>query len=111
MAGGQLMLHRGAVEVTREELNTYEAPPPTATWFPIAHRVVLDTVLGTLGEAGFQVTRQSLAIAKDGHRFFGTLDLSTTLADGVALSVGVRSSTDKSFPLGWACGSRVFVCD
>ena len=29
----------------------------------------------------------------------------------MALSVGVRNSWDKSFPLGFAAGSRVFVCD
>ena len=28
-----------------------------------------------------------------------------------SLSVGVRNSIDKSFPIGFAAGSRVFVCD
>ena len=42
---------------------------------------------------------------------FSTMDLSTPLADGVTLAVGVRNSSDKSFPLGFCAGSRVFVCD
>src|SRR5262249_21207388 len=29
----------------------------------------------------------------------------------VKLAVGVRNSTDKSFPLGFCAGNRVFVCD
>ena len=33
------------------------------------------------------------------------------IATGVSLAVGIRNSTDKSFPLGFCGGSRVFVCD
>src|SRR5205823_14100843 len=33
------------------------------------------------------------------------------LVTGVHLAVGVRNSLDKSFPLGFCAGSRVFVCD
>jgi hypothetical protein len=43
-------------------------------------------------------------------RFFCALDLKTPLVHGVSLS-GVPNSTEKSFPLGFAAGSRVFVCD
>ena len=42
---------------------------------------------------------------------FATMDLTTPLADGVTLAVGVRNSIDKSLPLGFCAGSRVFVCD
>jgi hypothetical protein len=72
---------------------------------------VLETVRGTLHEAGYEVKKECLALSKDGQRFFGTLDLSTSVASGVCLAVGVRNSTDKSFPLGFCAGERVFVCD
>jgi hypothetical protein len=42
---------------------------------------------------------------------FTTLDLATPLAPGVSVAVGIRNSTDQSFPLGFCAGSRVFVCD
>src|SRR4051794_22782675 len=42
---------------------------------------------------------------------FATMDLATPLGSGVALAVGIRNSTDKSLPLGFCAGSRVFVCD
>src|SRR5204863_10129851 len=61
--------------------------------------------------AGYGVIRERLGVTGDGHRFFGTLDLSTPLAEGIALAVGIRNSTDKTFPLGFTAGSRVFVCD
>src|SRR5262249_47610898 len=33
------------------------------------------------------------------------------IAGGVNLSVGVRNSIDKTLPLGFCAGNRVFVCD
>lgn len=106
-----LVLHCGARHVERAELDAVEAPPPTETWFPLRHSAVLDRVKTTLDGAGFSVTREVLALNADNHRFFGTLDLKSEIGNGVGLSIGVRNSTDKSFPLGLVGGSRVFVCD
>jgi hypothetical protein len=108
-----LMLHSGGRLVTIDELRGCNTPPPEGRWHPVAHATVLDTVVGTLTGAGYAVKSQALAIARDGKRFFGTLDLTTPLTpdNTVALAVGIRNSTDKSFPLGFCAGSRVFVCD
>lgn len=111
MTQGTLILHKGARLVERNELDAVEAPPPTETWFPLRHSQVLSTVERTLGDAGFSITRSQLALSPDNDRFFGTLDLSTPIIDGVSLCVGVRNSTDKTFPIGLTAGSRVFVCD
>lgn len=109
--GAKLVLHCGARQVSRTELDAIEAPPATSTWFPIAHRTVIDAVTGTLTNSGFAVKREQFALARNDARMFATLDLASELTPGVTLSVGVRNSTDKSFPLGFAAGSRVFVCD
>jgi hypothetical protein len=106
-----LCLHAGGNIVTREALAEVLTPEPTETWFPVAHTAVLEAVTATLGTAGFAVRKESLAIARGGNRFFGVLDLATDLAPGVNLSVGVRNSIDKSFPMGMVAGNRVFVCD
>lgn len=111
MADSVLSYHSGSRLIESEELAKIEAPPPTDTWFPIAHSHVLDSVRNALLGAGYEISRQKLSIAHDGHRFFGTLDLSTRISDGISLAVGIRNSTDKSFPIGWCCGQRVFVCD
>jgi hypothetical protein len=111
MVTSALCLHRGAARVSREELARYEPPPATATWFPVAHASVLDAAVSRLAEAGYAVKKTDLGVSQDGHRFFGTLDLDMPLAEGVSLAVGVRNSTDKSFPLGFCAGNRVFVCD
>src|SRR4051812_10966981 len=106
-----LVLHCGATRVTRADLDRYKAPDPTDTWFPVSHAKVLDTALERLDEAGYRTTKTDLGVSKDGHRFFGTLDLDVPLVAGVALAVGLRNSTDKSFPLGFCAGNRTFVCD
>lgn len=106
-----LVLHAGAREVSREELDRVEAPPATATWFPVKHSTVINTVQGALTASGFEVRRVQLALSRSDQRMFATIDLASTLAHGVTLAVGVRNSTDKSFPLGFCAGSRTFVCD
>jgi hypothetical protein len=97
--------------VTREELDAIDAPPPTRTWFPVRHSNVIDTVAEALAGAGFAIRRLRFAVARHDARMFATMDLETALADGVSLAVGIRNSTDKSLPLGFCAGSRVFVCD
>ena len=106
-----LILHAGAQHVTETELLGFLAPEPEGRWYPIAHSRVLQTVKESLGELGYAVERQQLGVIRDGSRFFGTLDLASTIVPGVSLAVGVRNSVDKSFPLGFIAGSRVFVCD
>lgn len=106
-----LLLHCGAQEVTRDALDRIPAPAPTRSWFPLSHSHVLQTVVDTLLGAGFAVARERLGLMRDSARFFGVLDLECPVLEGVGLAVGVRNSTDKSFPIGFAAGSRVFVCD
>lgn len=111
MANATLMNHRGAQSIEPEALAKIQPPAPTDTWFPIAHSQVLTSVRTALFSAGYEITRQQLSVACDGHRFFGTLDLATRINGEISLAVGIRNSTDKSFPIGWCCGQRVFVCD
>ncbi|MGE0533444.1 MAG: DUF932 domain-containing protein [Pirellulales bacterium] len=111
MTSGKLMLHRGARLVEREELDRVAAPPPTDTWFPLKHSAVLAAVSETLAGAGFGIERTELALSRGDTRFFGTLTLGNRVTDDCSLTVGIRNSIDKSFPIGFAVGERVFVCD
>jgi hypothetical protein len=98
--------------VSYEELLMIEAPKPTKTWFPIKHSTVFDTVTEILTQRNYEIKKTQLAVSRNGQRMFGCLDLSRELVDGeVGLSVGIRNSVDKSLPLGFVAGSRVFVCD
>jgi hypothetical protein len=97
--------------VSAEELATVAAPEATATWFPVKHSVVIDTVQKTLESSGFSINKAQYALSRADARMFATLDLISTLAEGVSLAVGIRNSVDKSLPLGFCAGNRVFVCD
>lgn len=111
MVSSTLMNHCGARQVNATELATIPPPSPTRTWFPLAHRTVLDSVCGALEGAGFFICRSRLSVSHGGARFFGTLDLTTSVREGVTLAVGIRNSNDQTFPIGFCCGQRVFVCD
>jgi hypothetical protein len=106
-----LCLDRGGRFVELEELNSVPAPPPEGRWFPLSHGHVLTKVRETLTDAGYAVEREQLGLSADSARFFGVMDLTMPLVGGVTLAVGVRNSIDKSFPIGFCAGSRVFCCD
>jgi hypothetical protein len=107
-----LMLHSGSRTVDRPTLEMIPAPEATDTWFPVRHGDVLGRAVGLLEGAGFRIERSRYGLSPDNHRFFGVLDLSLPVGtDGVKLAVGIRNSTDKTFPIGLAAGTRVFVCD
>src|SRR6266446_4433348 len=106
-----LIVHRGARHVTREELEQVHAPPSTETWFPLPHSHVLDRTLSTLEQAGFRPTKTQLALSRSDQQFFGVVDLESLVAEGVTLAVGVRNSVNKSLPISFAAGARVLVCD
>jgi len=109
--GGVLTLHCGARRVEEGELEQYLAPQPQGRWYPIAHSRVLQIAKTSLAEAGYEIQKMELGVTKEGNRFFGVMNLASQLVPGVCLAIGIRSSVDKSFPLGFCAGQRVFCCD
>jgi hypothetical protein len=111
MSTSTLIRSKGAELVTIDQLAEVKPPPPEGRWFPLAHHAVVCRVKQTLTDAGFEVKKEQLALAKDRARFFGTLDLVSALTPGVTLAVGIRNSVDRSLPIGFCAGSRVLVCE
>src|SRR5436189_1559894 len=70
MATSTLVTHCGAHEVSREELDSIEAPPATDTWYPLKHAVVADTVATALTQGGFQIKGAKYAVSRNGMRLF-----------------------------------------
>lgn len=54
-------------------------PPAVGRWHPLSHASVLDTVVGRLSAAGFEVARQGLALSRNDQRMFAVLDLAARL--------------------------------
>lgn len=111
MSNATLMLHCGAREVTRAELEQVPCPEASGRWNPVPHGTVLTYACEALQNAGYGVERMSLGLSRNDQRFWGTLVLKSTVASGVSLAVAVASSTDKSVSLRWGYGHRVWVCD
>jgi len=109
----KLILHCGAETVSREQVDAVATPQPTPTWTPVAHGRVVDAVVDSLYGTGLSVVESHFALTKNGDRLFGLLTLGSGGNPGGdhAVTLGIRNSHDKSFPVGLAIGSRVFVCD
>jgi Domain of unknown function (DUF932) len=105
-----LMLHSGATPVSYEQLRTIALPAATDTHIPVPHHEIVELVRYTLGFFGHEITEEAHAITPDGSRYFGLMSLKSPYGDYTD-ALGLRNSHDKSFPIGIAFGSRVFVCD
>src|ERR1700736_5107246 len=71
---------------------------------------IVELMRYTLGFYGHEIMEEHHALTPDGARYFGLLSLRSPYGDYTD-TVGLRNSHDKSFPIGIAFGSRVFVCD
>jgi hypothetical protein len=104
------MVHAGAEKIGRQDLLSLPTPTPTDTHKPVAHSVIVEALVESLGYRRLEVVRDEYAVSKDGNRMFGVLDINAETTD-IRFSIGVRNSHDKSFSLGLTVGYRVFVCD
>lgn len=104
-----LIVHCGGNHVGRDELDSFPMPEATLTHQPVPHSRVVDMVEQSILQSGLPITDSSFALANKGNRMFGVM----TLAGGTdyATVIGIRNSHDKSFPVSFCLGSRVFVCD
>lgn len=105
-----LILHAGAKELSFEALCHVATPEGTNTHRPVAHRDVVEMVRYALGFYKHEIASERHAVMPDGSNYFGLLTLRSPYGDYGDV-VGLRNSHDKSFPVGIAFGSRVFVCD
>ena len=105
-----LIIHAGAAAVTYDDLRTVVTPDGTDTHVPVAHSEIVELVRYTLGFYGHEIAEESHAVTPDGLRYFGLMSLRSPYGD-YSDTVGLRNTHDKSFPIGIAFGSRVFVCD
>jgi len=105
-----LMLHSGAANVSYDDLRAVAVPEATDTHVPIPHHEIVELVRYTLGFFGHEIVEEQHAIMPDGNRYFGLMTLRSPYGDYSDV-LGLRNSHDKSFPIGIAFGSKVFVCD
>jgi hypothetical protein len=105
-----LMAHTGTELVTRDQLAEILPPEPTATHKPIAHSLLVNSIIESLSFRHINVVKEQYAISPDGMKLFGCLDLET-LGDGFRFALGLRNANDRSMRLGLVVGVRILVCD
>jgi hypothetical protein len=109
-----LCLHAGAEHIERNALQLITMPAATASYAPISHAHFVDVVQDQLARIGFTFSQEAYGVTRDGAKFFGVAELAYAGADmntRNSLTVGMRSSLDKTIAPMLAFGSRVFVCD
>lgn len=111
MDNGQLLSHVDTDLVTREQLALIPAPQATATWHPIPHIELIDTLQRALSRNQITIREEKFALRHDGSTLFGVLQLGyADTLDGQA-AMGICTSNDKSMSIQICAGLSVFVCD
>jgi hypothetical protein len=105
-----LMIHAGGQEVGYDKLRQVPTPEPTASHMPLAHHELVEMVRFTLQYHNHEIVEEHHATSHEGMRYFGVMTLRSPYGDYGDI-VGLRNSNDRTFPIGLAFGSRVFVCD
>lgn len=116
MVASNLILHCGGRNVQYGDLDGMPMPEATKTHVPIPHKAVVDAAQKWVWNMGLAVTSERFGVAPGSNkmedaRFFGVMDLSSTIVEGVTTVIGLRNSHDKSMTAGVCAGERVFVCD
>lgn len=118
-----LVAHCGGEIVTRADLRALpKATALSKSHKPLQHIDLVEALEVELQKIGLTIKREQLAIANEGMRLFGTMDLeaveessATALiprdATDRGLAIGFRHGNDKSFATSGVAGNRIFVCD
>jgi len=108
----QLVLHRGAQEVTKDQLDLIQLPEATESYTPVSHYDLANS-LATIGQdilTDYSLIGENYGIARQGNQLFAVLKFKKDNSE-MALSIGFRNSYDKSMSIGICMGASVFVCD
>lgn len=102
--------------ITRSQLQHIETPSRTSTWKPVPHHEFVDVLTSELDNRGWEVVNEQFAIQAEGAKLFGVLDIEPYIEKQDSkgergLSIGLRTSNDKSLAITLAAGTKVFVCD
>lgn len=90
---------------------------PTATFKPLPHGVVIDSVEDALKAVGLEIARDDngqalrrFTIVDNGAKMFATLPLTHRIDAESRLMLGIANSYNKTLALRLGFGSEVFVC-
>lgn len=108
-----LVLHCGGQLASREEAFAVPLPQETDSYRPLPYESLVTRVEKQLLVEGVAIKDERLALAKNGQRLFGLMELRMPSAPyrDYGCVLGLRNSYDKSCSTGLCIGATVFVCD
>ena len=107
----QLCLHTGDTDrVTRDTLRALPLPQPLSRRHrPVPHLELIEALQEQLDRRGLAISREQLALRRDGQRLFGTMDLvreGSEPAPEEGLALGLRQGNDLSYAIEIVAGQR-----
>lgn len=107
------MLHCGGQIATREQIALVQTPEATDTWCPVPHSRLIDEVEKSLNNFNMRIVTEAFALAKDGVRFFGLMQVARaeTEEKDYGYVVSLRNAHDKAWRVLMGVGASAFVCD
>ena len=106
-----LLLHCGSQYVGREEIALAPTPCGTATWHPVPHSEVIETVSNAVESRGWTIANEQYGLGHDGAKLFGVMRLGNSNHPEWSRAIGLRNSHDMTIAVGLAAGLNCFVCD
>lgn len=110
-SSSSLVLHCGGSGATFEQVAAIPVPEHTSTWRPMPYADMIGYVKAIIDQKiGAPIKSEAYGLNKAGDQMFGLITLDVGDRE-TGLSIGLRSSYNKSIAPALACGSKVFVCD
>jgi hypothetical protein len=110
----KLVVHAGGIRRSRTELASLHTPPPTDTWKPVPHSLLVGELIRGLERQNVVVVKDDYAtMGKDDAKLFGAMNLRIPDLDTAefSMALGLRGANDKSMSIQVLAGARIFVCD
>ena len=114
MSNPTLLAHTNSDVVTREELSRIELSEtnlPTATFRPIKHIELVDTLTRSIQTLGMRIEDEKFAIRRDGEMLFGVMKIAHKASSDFITSLGFRHANNRTMSIQMVAGVSVFVCD
>jgi hypothetical protein len=96
--------------VGRDEIAAIPTPEGTASWKPVPHLDVIDSVTEAIKAKNWQIVDEQYGLAREGQRMFGVMRINRTSSPDWSRCIGIRNSHDQSLSVGLAAGISVTCC-
>ncbi len=96
--------------VGRDEIAAIPTPEGTASWKPVPHLDVIDSVTEAIKAKHWQIVDEQYGLAREGQRMFGVMRINKSSSSDWSRCIGIRNSHDQSLSVGLAAGISVMCC-